>query len=275
MEAAVEQCSVDEKHFEIQKKEIFLDNNRLLEHIIGQGVIFIVMHANIESKCVLPENENRIPYAELEQSYLTEYSKNLKLKVELSKREDVIGKEVYHRITKVAKSVDLRSEPSILGFRASNILKPNKHWGSDVSNSPSSSLVDFRLSKLFTGTVKFGNDQIAKIMGYRDYHMVNVTISQIKVSEGSLVFHLCTWKKQETLPQTKILRRHSKKALSSAHGPLRTNEDSKYQCAEIHIGDEYHNNGYLTEKEKQQLLLDEEVLRETLEEEAKAEKELT
>ncbi|GJV91043.1 hypothetical protein Tco_1538856 [Tanacetum coccineum] len=32
-------------------------------------------------------------------------------------------------------------------------------------------------------------------------------------------------------------------------------------------------HGYLTEKEQQQLLLDEEVLRETLEEEAKAEKE--
>ncbi|GKF75836.1 hypothetical protein Tco_0225280 [Tanacetum coccineum] len=37
--------------------------------------------------------------------------------------------------------------------------------------------------------------------------------------------------------------------------------------------DEYLTNGYLTEKEQQQLLLDEEALRETLEEEARAEKE--
>ncbi|GKB60641.1 hypothetical protein Tco_0916827 [Tanacetum coccineum] len=42
---------------------------------------------------------------------------------------------------------------------------------------------------------------------------------------------------------------------------------------EHEIGDEYLTDGYLTEKEQQQLLLDEEALRETLEEEARAEKE--
>ncbi|GKC40425.1 hypothetical protein Tco_1052809 [Tanacetum coccineum] len=42
---------------------------------------------------------------------------------------------------------------------------------------------------------------------------------------------------------------------------------------EHEIGDEYLTDGYLTEKEQQQLLLDEETLRETLEEEARAKKE--
>ncbi|GJS50552.1 retrovirus-related pol polyprotein from transposon TNT 1-94 [Tanacetum coccineum] len=74
--------------------------------------------------------------------------------------------KIYCRRTKVAKSIDLSSEPSILGSRPSNISEPNKHWGSTVSKSPSSSLVNFMLSKLFLGTVRFGNDQIAKIMGY-------------------------------------------------------------------------------------------------------------
>ncbi|GKG23763.1 hypothetical protein Tco_0391799, partial [Tanacetum coccineum] len=47
------------------------------------------------------------------------------------------------------------------------------------------------------------------------------------------------------------------------------------ESAEEHdIGDEYFNEGYLTGKEQQQLLLDEESLRETLEEEARDEKEL-
>ncbi|GJU17482.1 hypothetical protein Tco_1145448 [Tanacetum coccineum] len=46
------------------------------------------------------------------------------------------------------------------------------------------------------------------------------------------------------------------------------------ESAEEHdIGDEYLTKGYLTEKEQQQLALDEEALRETLEEEARAEKE--
>ncbi|GJZ21353.1 retrovirus-related pol polyprotein from transposon TNT 1-94 [Tanacetum coccineum] len=52
--------------------------------------------------------------------------------------------KIYCRKTKVAKSVDLSNERSILGSRHSNILKPNKNWGSTTLNSPSSSLVNFR-----------------------------------------------------------------------------------------------------------------------------------
>nr|GEZ81812.1 putative ribonuclease H-like domain-containing protein [Tanacetum cinerariifolium] len=51
--------------------------------------------------------------------------------------------------------------------------------GSIVSDVPSSSLIDCRLSKLFCGTLKFGNDQVAKIMGYGDYQIGNVTISRV------------------------------------------------------------------------------------------------
>nr|GEX05325.1 reverse transcriptase domain-containing protein [Tanacetum cinerariifolium] len=36
----------------------------------------------------------------------------------------------------------------------------------------------------FLGTVKFGNDCVAKIMGYRDYQIRNVTISQVYYVEG-------------------------------------------------------------------------------------------
>ncbi|GJZ16545.1 retrovirus-related pol polyprotein from transposon TNT 1-94 [Tanacetum coccineum] len=36
----------------------------------------------------------------------------------------------------------------------------------------------------FLGTVKFGNDQVAKIMGYRDYQIGNVTISRVYYVEG-------------------------------------------------------------------------------------------
>ncbi|GJS08767.1 retrovirus-related pol polyprotein from transposon TNT 1-94 [Tanacetum coccineum] len=39
------------------------------------------------------------------------------------------------------------------------------------------------LSKLFYGTVKFGNDHIAKIIGYGDYQMGNVTISRVYYME--------------------------------------------------------------------------------------------
>ncbi|GJZ79344.1 retrovirus-related pol polyprotein from transposon TNT 1-94 [Tanacetum coccineum] len=36
----------------------------------------------------------------------------------------------------------------------------------------------------FISTIKFGNDQIAKIMGYGDYHIKNVTISRVYYVEG-------------------------------------------------------------------------------------------
>nr|GEZ60021.1 integrase, catalytic region, zinc finger, CCHC-type, peptidase aspartic, catalytic [Tanacetum cinerariifolium] len=38
--------------------------------------------------------------------------------------------------------------------------------------------------KKFLGTVKFGNDHVAKIMGYRDYQFGNVTISRVYYVEG-------------------------------------------------------------------------------------------
>ncbi|GKE16017.1 retrovirus-related pol polyprotein from transposon TNT 1-94, partial [Tanacetum coccineum] len=40
------------------------------------------------------------------------------------------------------------------------------------------------LSKLFSGTVKFGNDHVAKILGYGDYQIGNVTISRVYYVEG-------------------------------------------------------------------------------------------
>nr|GEY29777.1 uncharacterized mitochondrial protein AtMg00810-like [Tanacetum cinerariifolium] len=45
-----------------------------------------------------------------------------------------------------------------------------------------SQLVNF--VQKFLGTVKFGNDHVAKIMGYRDYQIGNVTISQVYYVEG-------------------------------------------------------------------------------------------
>ncbi|GJU51468.1 hypothetical protein Tco_1221023 [Tanacetum coccineum] len=49
MEVAVDQCSVDKKLFEIEKKELKLENECLLEHIICQDVVNIVMHADDKS----------------------------------------------------------------------------------------------------------------------------------------------------------------------------------------------------------------------------------
>ncbi|GJZ94680.1 hypothetical protein Tco_0666883 [Tanacetum coccineum] len=54
LEAVVDQCSIDKKLFEIEKKELKLENERVLEHIICQDVVNTVMHADIKSDYVLP-----------------------------------------------------------------------------------------------------------------------------------------------------------------------------------------------------------------------------
>nr|GEV60285.1 retrovirus-related Pol polyprotein from transposon TNT 1-94 [Tanacetum cinerariifolium] len=94
------------------------------------------------------------------------------------------------RITTTAK-VPLRkpialeiSKSKINKSLSANKKEPNKSWGSIVSNVPSYSIDECRLSKLFSGTVQFVNDRVAKIMGYGDYQIGNVTISRVYFVEG-------------------------------------------------------------------------------------------
>ncbi|GJX63839.1 hypothetical protein Tco_0296739 [Tanacetum coccineum] len=62
------------KYFEIEKKELFIENDRLLEHIIWQDVMCIAMHADLDNKCVVPTNDDNLAYTEMEQSFIDEYS---------------------------------------------------------------------------------------------------------------------------------------------------------------------------------------------------------
>ncbi|GJU49936.1 hypothetical protein Tco_1219491 [Tanacetum coccineum] len=112
------------------------------------------------------------------------------------------------------KSKTVNVEPNVslhLGTksRTTNILEPTTLRKSTVSNTPSSSnsfaarrdilfIVDSRCSKhitenvkllsnfveQFLGTVKFENDQIAPILGYRDLVQENVTIKRVYYVEG-------------------------------------------------------------------------------------------
>nr|GFB42509.1 integrase, catalytic region, zinc finger, CCHC-type, peptidase aspartic, catalytic [Tanacetum cinerariifolium] len=55
-------------------------------------------------------------------------------------------------------------------------MEPNNSWGSSSSNVPSLLIA--------SSTVKFGIDHVAKIMGYGDYQIGNVTISRVYYVEG-------------------------------------------------------------------------------------------
>nr|GEW63459.1 integrase, catalytic region, zinc finger, CCHC-type, peptidase aspartic, catalytic [Tanacetum cinerariifolium] len=82
---------------------------------------------------------------------------------------------VYSRKSKKARNTVPVSKSKINKSLVANKKEPNNSWGSTIFNVPSST-VECRLSKLFF--VKFENDHVAKIMGYGDYKIGNVTISR-------------------------------------------------------------------------------------------------
>nr|GEV12103.1 retrovirus-related Pol polyprotein from transposon TNT 1-94 [Tanacetum cinerariifolium] len=85
---------------------------------------------------------------------------------------------VYSRKSKAAKKNVPVSNSTINKSLVANKKEPNNSWGSTSSNV-SSLIIECRLSKLFSSTFKFKNDHVAKIMGYGDYKIGNVTISQV------------------------------------------------------------------------------------------------
>ncbi|GJW67504.1 hypothetical protein Tco_0121928 [Tanacetum coccineum] len=89
---------------------------------------------------------------------------------------------VYSRKPRKSKTNVPVSKPKIIKSISANKKEPSKSWGSIVSDVPSSSLDECRSSKLFS--VKFGNDHVAKILGYGDYQIRNVTISRVYYVEG-------------------------------------------------------------------------------------------
>ncbi|GJR22355.1 integrase, catalytic region, zinc finger, CCHC-type containing protein [Tanacetum coccineum] len=89
---------------------------------------------------------------------------------------------VYSRKPRKSKTNVSVSKSKVLKLISANKKEPSQSWRSIVSDVPSLSLDERRSSKLFY--VKFGNDHVAKILGYGDYHIGNVTISRVYYVEG-------------------------------------------------------------------------------------------
>ncbi|GJR39998.1 retrovirus-related pol polyprotein from transposon TNT 1-94 [Tanacetum coccineum] len=79
---------------------------------------------------------------------------------------------VYSRKPRKTKTNVPVSKPNIIKSISANEKEPNKSWGSRVSDVPSSSLDECR------------NDRVAKILGYGNYQIGNVTISRVYYVEG-------------------------------------------------------------------------------------------
>nr|GEV09524.1 integrase, catalytic region, zinc finger, CCHC-type, peptidase aspartic, catalytic [Tanacetum cinerariifolium] len=86
--------------------------------------------------------------------------------------------KVYFRKPKKVKHIDSSKLDKIVESKNANHSEPNHTWGSIATAIPSSS------SLVMIGTVRFGNDQIARIMRYGDYQLGNIVISRVYYVKG-------------------------------------------------------------------------------------------
>ncbi|GJR63934.1 retrovirus-related pol polyprotein from transposon TNT 1-94 [Tanacetum coccineum] len=93
----------------------------------------------------------------------------------------ITPKQIVHLKETTSKSVETpKPEIKVYSRRPKQIKS-----GSNATDVPSSSsLINDRSSRSSSGTIRFGNDQVAKIMGYGDYQQGNVIISRVYYVEG-------------------------------------------------------------------------------------------
>ncbi|GJV70372.1 hypothetical protein Tco_1490367 [Tanacetum coccineum] len=86
MEDAVDQCSVDKNVFEIQIKQLRIDNDQLLNQIMSQEIVHIVA--------------NSVDILDVKKSCVNDCNKCLELEIELFKKKDFVEKETYDKLVK-------------------------------------------------------------------------------------------------------------------------------------------------------------------------------
>ncbi|GJU05483.1 retrovirus-related pol polyprotein from transposon TNT 1-94 [Tanacetum coccineum] len=138
MDAVVQQSSVDKQYLEIAKKELLLENDRLLQQIMSQDVLLTVMNSmslngesmNMErkrnescDKCFNLDAE-LLKTQNAHNDLLKKYFENNDLKAQLQDKDTTICS------SKIAKIVESKN---------ANHSEPNHTWGSNATDIPSSS----------------------------------------------------------------------------------------------------------------------------------------
>ncbi|GJY19472.1 hypothetical protein Tco_0390963, partial [Tanacetum coccineum] len=125
---------------------------------------------------------NYLKYTQEQADILQEIVEQAKAKQPLDNELDFTSEtqkpelKVYSRKPKNVKNVGSSKKAKIVESKNANHSEPNHTWGSNATDIPSSSSLVM--------TVRFGNDHIARIIGYGDYQLGNVTISRVYYVEG-------------------------------------------------------------------------------------------
>nr|GEU94070.1 retrovirus-related Pol polyprotein from transposon TNT 1-94 [Tanacetum cinerariifolium] len=118
----------------------------------------------------------------LKNDFQKEESRNIDRELALEKQNSVNSEEPS--ISTRPTQVEVPKELPKVSMVNSSLKKLKYHLASfDVHMTQDHSQLTNFVNK-FLGTVKFGNDHVAKIMGYGDYKIENVTISRVYFVEG-------------------------------------------------------------------------------------------
>ncbi|GJW89399.1 retrovirus-related pol polyprotein from transposon TNT 1-94 [Tanacetum coccineum] len=164
--------SVDKQCLEIAKKELLLENDRLLQQIMSQDVLLTVMNYMSLIGKEIVDIAAQIPSAN------TIVPRMFKLDLEPLAPRLLQNKEAHIDYLKYTqKQADI-----LWGIVIQIVLWYLDSGCSRHMTGNLSQLMNF-VSK-FLGTVRFENDHIARIIGYGDYRLGNVTISRVYYVEG-------------------------------------------------------------------------------------------
>ncbi|GJZ60489.1 retrovirus-related pol polyprotein from transposon TNT 1-94 [Tanacetum coccineum] len=105
-------------------------------------------------------------------------SRNNKNKSLSNANSDILGATCNKSMFDGVHDICSSKKAKIVESKNANHSEPNQTWGSNATDIPSSS------SLVMTGTVRFENDQITRIIGYGDYQLGNVIISRVYYVEG-------------------------------------------------------------------------------------------
>ncbi|GJW88126.1 hypothetical protein Tco_0163466 [Tanacetum coccineum] len=209
MEHAVEQHRIKSKTFEVKMNQVLNKNERLLEQVMSKYIVNLLVNPSMENdsvnvhecqKCLKLETELQTDFVK-RKTYDKLFKRNLSkeklgnacpltritttTEVPLRKSSALDNKTPKPVVTLVYSRKPRKSKTSVPvnNYKVVQIVLwyldsgCSKHMTGDRSQ-----LTNF-VSKFF-GTVKFGNDHVAKIIGYGDYQIGNVIISRVYYVEG-------------------------------------------------------------------------------------------
>nr|GEV15112.1 integrase, catalytic region, zinc finger, CCHC-type, peptidase aspartic, catalytic [Tanacetum cinerariifolium] len=181
MEQAIEQHRVESKTFHVKMNKVLNENDRLLEQVISKYVLNIVVTSTMNNAYEPVQDVFREQVL-----VITSLKDNLrKLKGKVVVDEAVIS----HLIDLEMLKVDVAPlAPKLRNNRTvhSDYLKHTQEETATLREivEHKRSLNPLNTSLDYACTVKFGNDQVATIIGCGDYHIGNATISRVYFVDG-------------------------------------------------------------------------------------------